>query len=191
MLDVYFIVSILIFAILCFFEFIVFNEEILLALCFFSFIFFAFNSLGDSIFGTFTDRAKKFETDLLLSFVSFESNIQTQYASFLLSRNLVSKIDVFSSFLTAYLNFSSKYVLSNSSYLSFKLCSSTILELTTLESRLFTEYQKKSISILLYPFIFQSTKTSVINLPIKSTNISTTKTSKQSFKVASLKTLSI
>ena len=68
MFDIFFIASLFLFSILCFLEFIVFNEEILLALCFFSFIFFSFNTLGDSIFDTFQSRAAKFEADLLLSF---------------------------------------------------------------------------------------------------------------------------
>ena len=77
MFDIIFIAFLLIFSLLCFVEFIVFNEEVLLALCFFSFIFFSFNTLSDSVAESFESRALKFENDLLVSFDITKKSITT------------------------------------------------------------------------------------------------------------------
>jgi hypothetical protein len=53
-----------------FIEFIVFNEEVLLALCFLAFVFFSNKHLGDSVFSTFDQRAIKFESDIISVFDS-------------------------------------------------------------------------------------------------------------------------
>jgi hypothetical protein len=103
MFDIYFIVSLFIFSVMCFFELIVFNEEILLALCFFSFIFFSFNSLGDSVFDTFQSRAAKFEEDLLISFSATKETLGAKFSSFIASRGFVAKFKVLSACVTNYL----------------------------------------------------------------------------------------
>jgi len=63
-----FLAFIVFYAVLCSVEFIVFNEEVLLALCFFSFIFFCFNLLSDSTAENLNSRANKFEAEFLSLF---------------------------------------------------------------------------------------------------------------------------
>ena len=102
MFDIVFIGFLLFFSLLCFVEFIVFNEEILLALCFFSFIFFSFNTLSVSVFESFESRAAKFESDLLLSFVANKQVFSTTFYNLIESRGFFSKAKIesltFSSF---------------------------------------------------------------------------------------------
>lgn len=109
MFDIYFIVSLFIFSILCFFEIIVFNEEILLALCFFSFVFFSFNAMGDSIFDTFQQRAAKFEEDLLVSFNETKKTLTTKFSNFLKVRGFVSKFQILSACVVNYLTVLKSY----------------------------------------------------------------------------------
>ena len=68
MVELHIILSIFLLSLLSFFDFIIFNEEILLTLCFLSFLFYCFNTLSESVFSSFESRASKFEEDLLLSF---------------------------------------------------------------------------------------------------------------------------
>ena len=80
MFDLYFIVFLFIFAVSCFFEFIVFNEEVLLTLCFLSFIFFIFNTLSATVADTFSSRAEQFENDLVASFKLTQQRILTSFS---------------------------------------------------------------------------------------------------------------
>jgi len=161
MFDIFFIVSLFLFSVMCFFELIVFNEEILLALCFFSFIFFSFNSMGDSIFDTFQSRASKFEEDLLISFNSSKESLGSKFLGFISSRGFVSKFKILSICVTNYLTVFTRFY----SYKWFALFLSTSLaklaELSVFESKLVATFQEKSVSLLLYPLIFQSSKSSV------------------------------
>jgi hypothetical protein len=68
MVELHILLSIFLLSLLSFFDFIIFNEEILLTLCFLSFLFYCFNTLSESVFSSFESRAAKFEEDLLLSF---------------------------------------------------------------------------------------------------------------------------
>ena len=61
------ILSILI-IILSFFEFIIFDEEVLLTLCFVCFMFFAYSFLNLTVFNILKDDSNKIETNLLLAF---------------------------------------------------------------------------------------------------------------------------
>jgi len=172
MFDIFFIVSLFIFSIMCFFELVVFNEEILLALCFFSFIFFSFNSMGDSIFESFQSRASKFEEDLLISFSNSKEALTAKFSGFLASRGFVSKFKILSICVTNYLStFTSFY-----SYKWFSLFASTSLaklaELTLFEGKLITAFQEKSVSLLLYPLIFQTSKSNVTLLTSAATKVS-------------------
>jgi hypothetical protein len=156
--DLFFILSFFSFSAFCFFEIIVFDEESLLALCFFSFVFFMFNNVGNSIFDTLTSRAVKFESDLLHSFSFEKTNIQKNFNNFLLSLNFTTKFSILLSLLVIFLSLCGKNV-------SFKLESSlfsqsfsqlTMMSLT--EKKFVSFLQKKSVSVLLYPLIFQTSK---------------------------------
>ena len=161
MLDISFIVSLLLFSILCLLEIIVFNEEILLALCFFCFIFFIFNTLSGSIADMFNDRAAKFESDLLLSFALAKDNLVKQFETYTLARNFVSQFKVLSLNLSVFLSVFPKH----SSYklaATFSItCFNKLAELVAFENKLFNDLKKKAISSLLYPLIFQTTKNNI------------------------------
>jgi hypothetical protein len=92
---------------LSFFEIIIFNEEILLTLCFLSFLFYAFNSLSDSVFSSFEQRASKFEQDLLFSFTVSKSALISDFSSYLKLRMFMDQITIL---MLSLLNFLSKSV---------------------------------------------------------------------------------
>jgi len=189
MFDIFFIASLFLFSILCFLEFIVFNEEILLALCFFSFIFFSFNTMSDSVFDTFQSRALKFEADLLLSFDISKQTILAKFSSLLASRGFVSKFKVLSICVSTYLSVFTKYSASKLSEGFYSACFAKLSELSIFESKLVATFQKKAVSLLLYPLIFQtsgSNKLLIANLALTAKN-----TSSFSTKVTVLKGLSI
>jgi hypothetical protein len=188
MLDIYFIASILVFSILCFLEFIVFNEEILLALCFFCFIFFSFNTMGDSIFDTFQSRALKFEADLLLSFDISKQTILAKFSNLLSSRGFVSKFKVLSICVSAYLSVFTKYSASKLSEGFYSACFFKLAELSIFETKLIASFQKKCVSLLLYPLIFQTSQNS--KLFIANLALTTKQSSSFSTKVTILKNLS-
>merc|ERR1712086_285462 len=100
MLDLVFIISALLFSLLCLIEVIVFDEEILLAMCFFCFVFFMFNSVGNSVFNTLSSRATKFEVDLLVSFGLKKNGIEAHFQNFILSRSFSSKFGVLFTLIT-------------------------------------------------------------------------------------------
>jgi hypothetical protein len=154
--DIYFIVSLIIFSVLCFFELIVFNEEILLALCFFSFIFFSFNTLGDSVFDTFQSRAEKFEAELLISFEAFEENLNTKFNSFTTSQDFVSKHKALSHCVTNCSKILISYYSYNGFIVNYTTSVTKLMELTAFESKLKTDFHEKCVSLLLYPLIFQT-----------------------------------
>jgi hypothetical protein len=164
MFDIFFIVSLFLFSVMCFFELVVFNEEILLALCFFSFIFFSFNSMGESIFDTFQSRATKFEEDLLVSFNSSKESLISKFVDYISSRGFVAKFKILSFCVTNYLAVFTRYY----SYKWFALFLSAsfakLTELSVFESKLIMSFQEKSVSLLLYPLIFQSSKSPVLLL---------------------------
>jgi hypothetical protein len=174
--------------VLCFLEVIIFNEEILLALCFFSFFFFCFNSLGSSVFDIFYSRATKFEADLLVSYSLSKQSITKLFDNYLASRGFSSKFKILailsSNYLSSFLNYSI-FKLTSSFY---TLCSLKLSELAAFESKLLSVLQKKGVSLLLYPLIFQTAKNNLNLL----TGLKSKGTVSLSFpsKVSVLKTLS-
>jgi hypothetical protein len=161
MFDIYFIVSLFIFSVMCFFELIVFNEEILLALCFFSFIFFSFNSLGDSVFDTFQSRAAKFEEDLLISFSATKETLGAKFSSFIASRGFVAKFKVLSACVTNYLTVFTRFYSYKWFAMFYSASLSKLAELSIFETKLIAAFQEKCVSLLLYPLIFQTSKNNV------------------------------
>lgn len=164
MFDFVFIFSLILFSLLCVIEVIVFDEEILLALCFFCFIFFMFNNVGGSIFDTLTARATKFEEDLLVSFGLDKKNIEKNFQNFVVSRNFSSKFAVLLLLITRFLTTFSAH---STHKLEAALYAQSINQLTTLltfENKLVAYLQKKSVSLLFYPLIFQTAKKSVKSL---------------------------
>merc|ERR1711934_521974 len=136
MFDIFFIISLFIFSLLCFFEVLIFNEEVLLALCFFCFIFFSFNSLGDSVLDIFQSRAAKFESDLLLSFNLTKQSIVKLFDNYFVSRGFSSKFSVLSLTISNYLNSYTTYSSFKLTRLFYSVSLSKLSELVAFESKL-------------------------------------------------------
>ena len=188
MFDIFFLVFLFLFSVLSFFEVLIFNEEALLALCFFSFLFFIFNSMNDTIFSIFQSRAAKFEVDLLSSFALSKQAVVKLFENFYVSRNFISKLKIISIITVNYLSIFS-------SFSAFKLTRifqsaglTKLFELVAFENKLIATFQKSSISLLLYPLIFQTAKNNLLLLSNLNVNSSSSVVCKA--KVAVLKSLS-
>jgi hypothetical protein len=162
MFDLSFIFCLFLFSLGCFFEFFVFNEEALLALCFFCFIFFSFNSLGNSVTDIFQSRAAKFESDLLISFSMTKETTSQLFYNYFAARGFGLKFNVWSIIIIHFLRFSQEYA-SFTYTRSFYLVSlAKLSELFYFNGKITANFQKKSISLLLYPLIFQSVKRNLL-----------------------------
>jgi hypothetical protein len=104
MVELHIILGIFLVSILSFFDFIVFNEEILLALCFLSFLFYCFNTLSESVFSSFESRALKFEQDLLLSFNVSKLSLITEFNSYLKLRSFIVQFIILMASLLKFLD---------------------------------------------------------------------------------------
>ena len=104
MVELHIILAIFLVSILSFFDFIVFNEEILLALCFLSFLFYCFNTLSESVFSSFESRALKFEQDLLLSFNVSKLSLITEFNSYLKLRSFIVQFIILMASLLKFLD---------------------------------------------------------------------------------------
>jgi hypothetical protein len=158
MFDISFAIFLFVFSGLCLIEFIVFNEEILLALCFFSFVFFCFNTLSDSVYDSFNARASKFESDLLLSYSSSKQTLVSSFDGFFQFRGFNSKFQILLSCFLGFLSHAKVYSLTNSvaTFTSFSF--DKLSDLVLAESKLLDSFQKTCISVLLYPLIFKTVK---------------------------------
>ena len=94
MVEAHIILAIFFLSLFSMFDIIVFNEEILLTLCFLSFLFYCFNTLSDSIFSSFEDRASKFEQDLLTTFDNKKSTLIMEFNSNLKLENYTDKFSI-------------------------------------------------------------------------------------------------
>jgi len=174
MFDIYFVVFILIYAIGCFIEFFVFNEEILLSLCFLSFVFFCFNTLSDSVAENFTSSANKLESDLLLSYSHSKSSLMSEFNYFIQSRGSYSKFKILLSSIVLFLINSKQNSITKLSSSFFSIAFAKLNELVIFENTLLEKFQTNCIMTLLYPFVFQSVgKTSIALSDFKPKTIST------------------
>jgi len=160
MFDIYFVIFILLFTVLCALEFIVFNEEILLTLCFLSFIFFCLNTLSDTVYDKFDSRATKFEADLLISYSSMKQVLAAKFDSSHQIRGFSSKFKLLLSSILVYLNHSKANSAFNLSSGFFSAGFSKLNELVLLNGKLLINFQETCITTLLYPLIFQTAKIS-------------------------------
>ena len=168
MFAVYFIVFIVLYALLCSIEFIVFNEEILLALCFFSFVFFSFNSFSDSVFTSLSERASKFESDFLVSFSVKKKSLKSDFQTFFSSHGFQTKFNILLTSVLVYLTFSKKTSFLKYSSSVYATSFAKLTELTLINNKLVSAFQKKCVVKLLYPLIFKSTKTELVSFSVSS-----------------------
>lgn len=164
MFDIFFIVFLFVFSSLCFLEFIVFNEEILLAFCFFAFVFFCFNNLSDSVYDSFNSRALKFEADLLVSYSNKRSSLIDKFFNSLKFRDFSFKFQImfcsFKAYITQFRFFAANYVISSVISQAFLRLS----DLVSAEIKLYDFFQKNCLESLLYPLLFENLKSSLFSL---------------------------
>ena len=154
MFSSYYIVFIIFYFLFCSVEFIVFNEEILLALCFFSFVFFSYNTFSESIFSTFTARANKFESDFLISFSAKKKMLVVKFQTFFFTRGFQSKFQILLCSILVFLTFSKKNLLLNQINMVNSASLSKLTELMLINNKLTVLFQKNCVDQLLYPLIF-------------------------------------
>ena len=136
-----------------------------------------FNSMGGTISETFESRATKFEEDLLLSFGLSKEALTTKFSGYIAQRGFASKFMILSAVITNYLATVKQYY----SYKSFSLilspCQMKIGELSTFENKLILAFQKKCVSLFLYPLIFTTSKNNVVSLakPVSASTLSVVK----------------
>jgi hypothetical protein len=171
MFDIVFIGFLFLFSILCFIEFIVFNEEILLALCFFCFIFFCFNTLSISVSDNFNSRASKFESDLLISFNSNKNSLIASFNSYFQTRGFSVKFKFLLFSIVSFLNISKSHSTLKLSTFFFASAFSKLTEFLLFESNLALKSQSNSITTLLYPLIFKTVTDQRYILEANLTNI--------------------
>jgi len=68
MIEFNILIAIFLLCVLSFFDYIIFNEEILLCLCFLTFLFYGFKTLSEPIFSSFESRASEIEKNLMETF---------------------------------------------------------------------------------------------------------------------------
>ena len=151
MFQISYVIFLVFFCLACFFEFIVFNEEVLLTLCFLFFIFFVFNTTGNSIFNSFKDRGSKIEFDLFLGFISLRKNhylnffTKTKVGSLVLNFNIIE--DLCTIFFFEHSVFHKFSILKTFS----DYAKNSLLTLYRSQQAITLAGHKKSVSILLYP----------------------------------------
>jgi hypothetical protein len=163
MFSVYFIVFIVLYTLLCSIEFVVFNEEILLALCFFSFILFCFNTLSDSVSSSLDQRASKFEAEFLMSFTTKKKSLVNNFQLLFQSHGFYEKFKILLASALVHLNFSKKTTFLKQTSSIFSTSSSKLADFMLLNNKLVAVFQKNCVTKLLYPLIFQAAKTATIS----------------------------
>jgi hypothetical protein len=118
--------------------------------------------LSDSVFEIFSSRANKFESDLLVSYASAKQLLTTKFDYSYQIRGFSLNYDLL---LTSFLIF----LKTSKTNATFKLSTtfystgfSKLNELVLFDNKLLYDYKKNCIFILLYPFIFQTTKPSAL-----------------------------
>ena len=156
MFDLYFIVGFVVFCILCFFEIVVFNEEVLLTICFFSFIFFCFNVLSGSVLSIFTSRSIKFESDLLASYSLTKNGLLDDFSHFCKFSGFFTKFNLFLSLVLIFLDLHKNFSMLKISSIAYTIGFNKINELALIGNKFSTNFQNNCVIKLLYPLINQT-----------------------------------
>ena len=166
MVDISVIICIFLFCLLSFVDFIVFNEEILLTLCFLSFIFFCFNTLSDSVTSSFESRAKKFEDDLLINFNNSKDLLIANFNGAMKLQFFINKFSILMTSLLHYLSVCLVCLEYKSSWVYFQTTLVKLNELSLASKKFTTQYQKSSITKLLYSLILKKSNNDLTFLTV-------------------------
>lgn len=117
--------------------------------------------MGDSIFDTFQQRAAKFEEDLLVSFNETKKTLTTKFSNFLKVRGFVSKFQILSACVVNYLTVLKSYNSYNWFATLYVSATTKLSEVLAFENKLLASFQEKSVFLLMYPLVFQTSKNSL------------------------------
>jgi hypothetical protein len=177
--DIFFAIFILVSSLLCLFEFIVFNEEILLTFCFLSFIFFCYNALSDTVTDSFNSRSLKFETDLLLSYNLLKTDFVDKFNYYSQFESISSKLKLLLVPITIFLT-SLKYIIHHNLTKNFNNIGITKLaDIFLNKQALYINLQKSIVYTILYPFVFKTSAKSSLFFTNKLSKICTSSLIKQ------------
>ena len=168
MVELHIIFSIFILSILSFFDFIIFNEEILLTLCFLSFLFYCFNTLSESIFSSFEGRAVKFEQDLLLSFNIVKTTIISDFKTHTKLQELSSLFLILMCSLQKFLSECLSFLNHKPEWVYYQLCLIKLNELLVFNKSFIESFQKSCVIHLLYSIVLKKSSNNLTFLVSKS-----------------------
>jgi hypothetical protein len=155
MVEAHIILAIFFLSLFSMFDIIVFNEEILLTLCFLSFLFYCFNTLSDSIFSSFEDRASKFEQDLLISFGVSKDFLMQEFSTFSKLKSFVGQFNILMACLTHFLSSCLVFLSTKPSSVYFQACIAKLGEFFLVTKKFASLFQKSCVTQLLYSLILK------------------------------------
>jgi len=164
MIEISIIVAICLASLLSFFDFIIFNEEILLALCFLSFLFYCFNTLSESVFSSFESRAAKFEEDLLASFDSSKLAIISEFNNYTKLNRFVEQFSILLFCLSYLVSECFSFLNYKPNLIYFQLGLTKLNELVASNIELVEQFNKSYIISLLYSLLLKTTPNSILLL---------------------------
>jgi hypothetical protein len=142
-----------VYALACSIEFIIFNEEILLAICFFSFVFFCYNTFSESLFSSLEARASKFEADFLVSFASKKEASVVNFKKLFFTRGYQAKFQILLTSILTFLTFSQLSLLLGKVASVQTSSLAKLTELMLINNRCYTCFQNKRYKPT-HPIIF-------------------------------------
>jgi hypothetical protein len=162
MIEFTIVIAICVTCLLSFFDFIIFNEEILLALCFLSFLFYCFNTLSESIFSSFESRAAKFEQDLLASFDGSKLMIINEFNNHVKLNRFVEQFSILFACLSYFIDQCIAFLSYKPVLLYFQLSLAKLNELVISNLELVELLNKSYVIRLLYSLLLNTTKNNLI-----------------------------
>lgn len=154
MFELYYAVFIFFFSGCCFFEFVVFNEEILLTLCFLFFLFFVFTTVGNSIFENLKERALKIENELFFSFIQNRQTILFNFYKNYITTTLRTKFLIMEKLCLEYLHVFTLWYQTDILKFFTSNTKNELVKFLRLEQKLRVNNNRVSIQNFLYPLFF-------------------------------------
>jgi hypothetical protein len=155
MVELHIILSIFILCLLSLFDYIIFNEEILLTLCFLSFLFFCFSMFSDSVYNSFESRAMKFEQDLLYSFDISKTSLINSFKVYGKRQSSTSQFTILMFSLLNFLSSCLTYLEFKPAWLYYQIHVAKFNELITFNNNYILNFQKDCVIKLLYSLILK------------------------------------
>ena len=145
-------------------EFVVFNEEILLALCFVSFVFFAYSYLNETVYTFFSDYAAKIETDLVTSFQARYNSILVAAKGLVFSFKLANLLTLLELVSLSFVHFRNSKALSKRSNEIVTVLQFKLNDLVIKRDSFSTKLQITKIKNIILPLAFRLRSLNTIKL---------------------------